>query len=141
MSRYIKYQTADGGVVLVEVEGEAETAIPKGGVVRAGRGVGEAVQDAVEEVQTKFEDAMEVVRRNAQTIIGKVKEGLTDPPDEVEVTFGLKAAGELGNFAVAKASAEANYTVKMTWKREERKERKVPKGTSLRPHSRRKESG
>jgi len=72
MSRYIKYQTADGGTVLVEVEGEAEAAISKGGVVRAGR-VGEAVQDAVEEVQTRFEDAMEVVRRNAQTIIGKVK--------------------------------------------------------------------
>ncbi len=119
MSRYIKYQTADGGTVLVEIEGEAEAAIPKGGVVRAGR-VGEAVQDAVEEVQTRFEDAMEVVRRNAQTIIGKVKEGLTDPPDEVEVTFGLKATGELGNFAVAKVSAEANYTVKMTWKQEEK---------------------
>jgi hypothetical protein len=117
MARYIKYQTADGGTVLVEVGGEAEAAVPKGGVVRAGR-VGEAVQDAVEEVQTKFEDAMEVVRRNAQTIIGKVKEGLTDPPDELEVTFGLKATGELGNFAVAKAGAEANYTVKMTWKRE-----------------------
>jgi len=132
MARYIKYQTADGGTVLVEVEGEAEAAVPKGGVVRAGR-VGEAVQDAVEEVQTRFEDAMEVVRRNAQTIIGKVK-GLSDPPDEVEVTFGLKATGEFGNFAVAKASAEANYTVKMTWKREEKKERKAAKGTSRRPH-------
>jgi len=127
MSRYIKYQTADGGTVLVEVEGEAEGAIPKGGVVRAGR-VGEAVQDAVEEVQTRFEDAMEVVRRNAQTIIGKVKEGLTDPPDEVEVTFGLKATGELGNFAVAKASAEANYTVKMTWKREQKGKEKGRQG-------------
>jgi hypothetical protein len=27
MSRYLKYQTADGGIVLVEVEGEA--AVPK----------------------------------------------------------------------------------------------------------------
>jgi hypothetical protein len=118
MSRYIKYQTADGDVVLVEVEGEAEAATPQGGVVKAGR-VGEAVQDAVEEVQTKFEDAMHVVQQGAQTIINKVK-GLSDPPNEVEVTFGLKATGELGNFAVAKASAEANYTVKMTWKREEK---------------------
>ena len=134
MSRYIKYQTADGGTVLVEVEGEAEAAIPKGGVVRAGR-VGEAVQDTVEEVQTRFEDAMEVVRRNAQTIIGKVKEGLTDPPDEVKVTFGLKATGELGNFAVAKASAEANYTVKMTWKREAEQKARPGRGTSRRPGS------
>jgi hypothetical protein len=133
MARYIQYQTADGGTVLVEVEGEAGDAVPKEGVVKAGRRVGEAVQDAVEEVQIKFEDAMEVVRRNAATIISKVKEGLVDPPDEVEVTFGLKATGELGNFAVAKAGAEANYSVKMTWKREEKKERKAPKGTSRRP--------
>ena len=73
----------------------------------------------MEEVQTRFEDAMSVVQQGAQTIIDKVK-GLSDPPDEAEVTFGLKATGELGNFAIAKASAEANYTVKMTWKREEK---------------------
>ena len=135
MARYIKYQTADGGTVLVEVEGEAKTAVPKGGVVRAGRGVGEAVQDTVEEVQTKFEDAMEVVRRNAATIISKVKEDLVDPPDEVEVTFGLKATGELGNFAVAKASAEANYTIRMTWKREAEQKPRPRRGTSRRPGS------
>jgi len=114
MARYIRYQTAGGNTILVEVEEEA--AIAKG-VVRGS--LGGKVQDTVEEVQTKFEDAMSVVRENAQTIINKVKD-LSDPPDEVEVTFGLKAAGELGNFAVAKVSAEANYTVKMKWKREQK---------------------
>ncbi len=114
MARYIEYQTESGSTIWVEVE--EETALAKG-VVPAGRAIGDKIENAVEEVQTKFEDAMGVVRENAQTIIDKVK-GLSDPPDEVEVTFGLKAAGELGNFAVAKASAEANYTVKMKWKRE-----------------------
>ncbi len=118
MAYYIKYKTDDGGVVLVEVEGDAPAAVPKGGVVKAGR-VGDMVQGAVQEAQTKFEDALHAVHHNAQTIIGKVK-GLSDPPDEIEVTFGLKATGELGNFAVAKASAEANYEVKMTWKRDEK---------------------
>jgi hypothetical protein len=134
MARYIQYQTADGGTVLVEVEDKADDAVSKGGVVQASRGV-EAVKDAIEKVETRFEDAMDTVRQNAQTIIDKVKEGLTDPPDEVEVTFGLKATGELGNFAVAKAGAEANYSVKMTWKREEKKERQTTRGTSRRPHS------
>ena len=114
MARYIEYQTESGATILVEVEEEA--AIAKG-VVPVGRALGDKIESTVQEVQTKFEDAMGVVRENAQTIINKVKD-LSDPPDEVEVTFGLKAAGELGNFAVAKASAEANYTVKMTWKRE-----------------------
>jgi hypothetical protein len=95
----------------VEVE-ESEPGFAKGGRL------GETVEETVEEIQVRFEDAMNAVRQNAQVIIGKVR-GLADPPDELEVTFGLKAAGELGNFAVAKASAEANYTVKMTWKRAE----------------------
>ena len=138
MSRYLKYQTADGGIVLVEIEGEAE--VPQEGIVKAGR-VGDKVQDTVEEVQTKFEDAMSAVRQNAQMIIDKVK-GLSDSPDEVEVTFGLKATGEFGNFAVAKASAEANYTVKMTWKREQKgKGGKVTRAVSRQPYSRRKRSG
>jgi len=47
-----------------------------------------------------------VIRRNAVVFIKKVR-----PPDKVEVAFGLKATGEVGNFAVAKAGAEANYTV------------------------------
>jgi hypothetical protein len=62
---------------------------------------------------------MNVIHQNAQTIIDKIK-GLSDPPNEVDVTFWLKAMGELGNFAVAKAGAEANYTVKMIWKRDEK---------------------
>ena len=114
MARYIEYQTESGATILVEVEEKA--AVAKG-VIPTSRTLGDKIESTVQEVQTKFEDAMSVVRENAQTIIDKVK-GLSDPPDEVEVTFGLKAAGELGNFAVAKASAEANYTVKMKWKRE-----------------------
>ena len=115
MSRFIEYQTADGGTLLVEVEGEGE---PKSGVVKAGR-LGDKVQDAVLEAQIRFEEAMDTVKHSAQTIIGKIK-GLSDRPDEVEVTFGLKAVGELGNMAIGKVGAEANYTVKLTWKQEEK---------------------
>jgi hypothetical protein len=130
MARYLKYQTADGDVVLVEVESEAQ---PQEGVVRAGR-VGDKVRDAVEEVQTRFEDAMDAVRHNAQTIIAKV-DGLSDKPDEVEVTFGLKATGEFGNFAVAKAGAEANYVITMTWKREQKgRGSTVKRATSRQPY-------
>jgi hypothetical protein len=131
MSRYIKYPTTEGDIVLMEVE--ADAAVPQAGVVKAGR-VGEAVRDVVEDARTTFEDAMDAVRQNAQAVIDKVK-GLSDLPDEVEVTFGLKATGEVGNFAVAKAGAEANYTVTLTWKREEKgKGRKAAKGTSRRPY-------
>lgn len=111
MAQYIQFQTEDGSPILVEVEETYEMEVVKAGL----RGkAGEAVAQAT----ATFEEGLEVVRRNAAAFIKKLR-GLPDPPDEVEVTFGLKATGELGNFAVARAGAEASYTVKLKWKRGE----------------------
>lgn len=35
--------------------------------------------------------------------------------EQVEITFGVKAMGELGLFAVGKCGAEANYQVTLKW--------------------------
>jgi hypothetical protein len=40
-----------------------------------------------------------------------------DPkPAEVQLEFGLEAAGEAGNFVVSKVSGKSNFSVKMLWK-------------------------
>ena len=109
MAQYVQYITEDDGVIWLQIHEE-----PQSGVVKAGS-LGKKAQDAVLEAQIRFEDAMNTVKHSAQTIIGKIK-GLSDPPDEVEVTFGLKAIGELGNMAIGNVGAEANYTVKLKWK-------------------------
>ncbi len=129
MTRYIQFTTADGSTILVEAA-EEETYQP--GVVKAG--LREKAQEAVSQAKASFDDGLEVIRHNADGFIKKVR-GLSDPPDEVEITFGLKATGELGNFAVAKASAEASYAVKMTWKREAEQKPRPRRGTSRRPGS------
>lgn len=113
MAHYIQFRTEDGDPILVEVE-EAEAS--QLGIVRAG--LGERIGETVVQARATFEEGLEIVRRHAAAFIQKLR-GLSDPPDEMEVTFGLKATGELGNFAVAKAGAEASYTVKLKWKRAE----------------------
>lgn len=113
MSDYITFTTGDGATILIEA---AEAEIVEPGVVKAG--LKEEVEKAVAEAKVSFERGLEIVRYNADAFIKKVR-SLSDPPHEVEITFGLKATGEVGNFAVAKAGTEANYTVKLTWKREE----------------------
>ena len=35
MTRYIKYPTEDGGIMLVEIEDTAETMLSKGGTIRS----------------------------------------------------------------------------------------------------------
>jgi coenzyme F420-reducing hydrogenase alpha subunit len=124
MAYYVEFETEDGGTILVEVvEIESEEEAEAGGLVKAGRrdDLEKKAKEIIEKADRTFEDGLEVVRYNANAFIKKLKSGLVDPPDEVEITFGLKATGKVGNFAIAEAGVEANYAVKLTWKREEKK--------------------
>ena len=103
MKRLIEFELEDGGSILVEVD------VPEAaGMVPAARGVPEKA------CQT-FEAALEKVRPAAAAIIKKLS-ALHDPPDEIEVEFGLKMNAEAGA-VVAAAGMEANYKVTLTWKR------------------------
>ncbi len=113
MARYIQFTTSDGSTVLVEVE-EEEVSPPRG-VVKAG--VADKVKETVAQAQATLEGSLErVVRHNAETFIEAVRK-LSLKPDEMEVTFGLKATGEVGNWAIAKGGTEMNFEVKLTWTR------------------------
>jgi hypothetical protein len=111
VSSYIQYTTADGSTLLVEVE-EEEVSSPEG-MVKAG--VADTIQKSVAQAQATFEGAIDrVVRQNAQLLIESVR-NLQEPPHELEVTFGLKATGEVGNIAIARGGGEANFTVRFLW--------------------------
>ncbi len=105
MKRLVEFPLEEGGTILVEVE------MPEGaGMVPAARG------EVVQRAQQTFEAALEKVRPAAQAIIKKLR-ALHDPPDEIEVEFGLKMSAETGA-VIAAAGVEANYKVTLTWKRE-----------------------
>jgi Trypsin-co-occurring domain 1 len=113
VARYIEFGTDDGERLLVEVE-DAEVAAPPG-AAKAGlfkQSAGATVASA----QTTFEDAVRnVVRRNADALTAAIRD-LPRSPDEVELTFGMKATGEVGNLAIAKAGGEASFSVRIAWR-------------------------
>jgi hypothetical protein len=120
MAQYMQFITSDDGVrsedgtILIEVT-EEDVSSPEG-TVKAG--VAERVQNTVVQAQATFEGALDrVIQQNAQTLI-RAARNLAQPPDELEVTFGLKATGEVGNFAIAKGGGEANFAVRILWKHE-----------------------
>jgi len=115
MKQLIEFPLQDGGAVLVQVD----EPLP-GGVVKAAR-PGEVIKKAGQ----TFEQALDKIKPAASVIISRLR-GLADPPDEIEVEFGLTLSAETGAF-VAAAGAEANYTVKLTWKRGEDREEKGPR--------------
>lgn len=113
MAQYTKFTTADGQAVWLEVDAVEQPidAAPKG-----------LVDEVAIKAKTTFEDALETVRYNAGVFIEKLR-SLSESPDEVEINFGLKAIGEAGGtFVIAKGGLEANYNVKLVWKRAEEKQ-------------------
>ncbi len=110
MATYIKYEQEDGTIILVETGDEKA-----GGVTRAGRDG--KIDKVIDSATDKFEDAFAGVKKSAQILRQQLEEMRAD---EVEVTFGLKATGDFGNFAIGKVGAEVNYTVTMKWANKEK---------------------
>ena len=117
MSKYVEFQLEGGGTILIEAEDDNKVT---GGFVRSG--AADAAKETAEQARQSFDSAIENVRKSANLLVTKLRD-LSEPPDEMEVTFSLKASGELGNIAVGKARAEANYSVTLKWKKEEEKEK------------------
>ena len=67
-----------------------------------------------------FAGAVDRLKELGAEIYLHLRDGFPEKPDEIEVTMGLKASGELGGFIVAKASGECSCTVKLKWTKGER---------------------
>jgi hypothetical protein len=99
------------GPVLVEL-GQTEVQ-PPAGVLKAG--IAERVQDNLAKAQATFDHALASLIRGSAGAFVRAVNGLDDVPNQIEIEFGIKATGEVGNLAVGKLSGDANYSVKLTW--------------------------
>ena len=106
MATYIEYELEDGTTVLIE------SSEPETGVVRAGAKGGISTVPA----KKKFEEALTGIKPWATAVRRQLNDLMAD---EVEVTFGIKAIGEAGIFAVGKVGGEANYEVTLKWSNRE----------------------
>lgn len=104
MRRYVEFPLEAGGSIVVEAE-ELSTSVTRG--LRP--------TDLSERAGETFEAALAHVRPAAVTIVERLRE-LVDPPDEIDVEFGIRLSAEFGAI-VAKAAGDANFRVTMRWKR------------------------
>jgi hypothetical protein len=97
--------------VLVEVD---ESAVSGSGIAKAG--IGDAAGRVLAEAGEQLKKALvAAICANANAFYEAIA-SLQKHPTDAEISFGLKATGELGNFAISKLAAEANYSIKLTWK-------------------------
>jgi hypothetical protein len=119
MASYLRFASGEVGVADVLVEVDAARNLPMAGEENAGLGrwTRDQAGTAVAAAQSGFEEAVRrAVSVNAGAFLSAA-DALEKPPDEMEVTFGLKATGEVGNLAIGKVAGESNYEIRMLWKR------------------------
>jgi Trypsin-co-occurring domain 1 len=113
MSYYIEFPTENGTILVEAEEVEVETlpGIEKAGLLSRKKDAGEAVAQA----RVSFDEAIkQVIGENVRALQEAVG-NLAKAPDEVELTFGLKATGEAGNIAIGKLGGEANFQLRLLW--------------------------
>jgi predicted Zn-dependent protease len=113
-SRYVEFTLEDGGSILIETPDQQEKA--QSGFVKGAQSEREVAVQA----GRSFDASVENVRRAAELLVSKLR-AISTPPDEMSVSFGLKASGDLGSLAIGKVGAEANYAVTLKWRKEDKK--------------------
>ena len=104
MATFIEYELEDGTIILIEADEP-----PQSGLVQASR---DKDGNVIKKAAKKFGDAFAGVKASVAAFRQELDELSVD---EVEVTFGVKIAGELGNMAIGKVGTEANYQVTLKW--------------------------
>jgi len=102
----LRFETADGRAVVVAVDEH------EGGMERVGGPWGDLLA-----ARTSLDDALEVIRTTADTVVGKVRD-LARQPDEVTVEFGIQLSGRFGAI-IASGQAQAHLTVTLRWEASE----------------------
>ncbi len=104
MATYVEFTQEDGSLLLVEIDESAGQAIK----------ASDADGNIIVKAERNFKDALKSVKSS----VNALWQGLADfQVDEGEITFGIKTIGEVGVFAICKASAEANYEIRLKWTR------------------------
>ena len=89
---------------------EVDEPMAIGGVTAVG--IGAVARDGF----IDLDGALGGVKQAASQVLDAVR-SIAVPPDSCEISFGVKLSGTLGAI-IAKASTEANFTIKMVWHRE-----------------------
>ena len=112
---YLTFELEDGTKVFIEAN-DMQKSAP--GLLPSGRG------ESGEKQAAQFEQEISGVRKMAGALVKQFRGAVDDQPSDVDISFGLKASGELGGFLVSRAGADASISVTLHWRAKDKDEEK-----------------
>lgn len=108
LATLIEFPSESGGVIVIEVHPEWDT-------VESGRVPASTARDVVQRAHDTLEAALAKIRQIANAVISQCQ---SINADEITLEFGIKLHTQFG-VVVAGTQQEANFHVKLTWKRDQ----------------------
>jgi hypothetical protein len=99
----------EGGTFLIEIDTP-----PSSSISRASR---TDTDQLITKAKQSFEQAIDRITPVAATALDRLRNGLTQPADEIEVKFGIKLNIETGAI-ITSLGGEANFEVVLKWKKD-----------------------
>ncbi len=101
-----QFTLEDGTPFLVEIDEPNSNAIERVALTET--------TEMVYKAKKNLNEALDAIKPVASTVVSKLKDGLTTPADEVEVTFGLKLSAEAG-VVFSSVGSEVTFEVTLKW--------------------------
>lgn len=101
-----QFTLEDGTPFLVEIAEPSTSAVERVAAVETG--------ELVYKAKKNLEEALEVVKPVAATVISKLQSGMPMPADELEVKFGLNLSAEAG-VVFSSVGGEVTFEVTLKW--------------------------
>ena len=102
--------TGDNFMVMVQVDDDR----PFSGASQDASSAGDRLTGMLEK-RLPIESLTKLVAQLAESFSASLEQ-TKHKPATVEISFGVEASGELGNFLITKIAGKTNFAVKMTWK-------------------------
>lgn len=109
-----QFKLDDGTAFLVEVDKPAPASRGDSSIKRV---ASDKTGKMVLEARQTLSEALEYVKPAVQETVTRLKSGLTEPADEVELTFGLKLNAEAG-VVFGSVGGEVTFEVKLKWQKD-----------------------
>ena len=65
------------------------------------------------------------MRKTAAVLMKQFREGFSEQPNDIDISFAMKASTEVGGFVIGRAGSDSNFSISLHWReREKEKDKK-----------------
>jgi hypothetical protein len=114
MTSFLKFELEDGTIVFVET---AEPQKSSGGLIPTSHN-----DNLAEQSPLAFEKSFSPVQKMAASIMKNLHNGFEIEPDEVSISFGVKASTEVSNLMISRGGEDNNFDITLRWRKAKEEE-------------------